>query len=121
MKSIPILCLAAVALAGCAGPDYWDHGDWLDHVSVRPEHPVAHSAAERQALMVQSDQLRAQAEAVRVKLAAEKSREQRIAQLKQLRDIGDNLRPVENALQGGPMPYRGLPTAQPIQAGGDGS
>jgi hypothetical protein len=120
MKPILTFCFATALLCGCAGPDYWDHGEWLDHVSVRPEHPVQHSAQEQQALKTEADQLRTQAEAIRVTLAAEKSREQRIAQRKQLKDIGDNLRPVENALEGGPMPYRGLPTAQPGDGGGDG-
>jgi hypothetical protein len=120
MKSTLTFCFAGLLLAGCAGPDYWEHGEWLDHVSVRPEHPVQHSAEEQQALQTEADQLRSQAEAIRVKLAAEKRRDVRISQMKQLKDIGDNLRPVERALQGGPMPYPGLPTAQPGDAGGDG-
>jgi hypothetical protein len=121
MKSILTFCFGGLLLAGCANPDYWDHGEWLDHVSVRPEHPVQHSDQEQQALQSEADQLRAQAEAIRVKLASEKSRDERIAQMKQLKDIGDNLRPVENALQGGPIPYRGLPIPQPGDAGGAGS
>ena len=120
MKSILSFCFAGL-LAGCAhGPSYWDHGEWLDHVSVRPQHPVQHSVEEQQALQSEADQLRAQAEAIRVKLASEKSRDLRIAQIKQLEEIGDDLRPVEKALQGGPMPYRAMPTPQPGDGGGDG-
>jgi hypothetical protein len=118
MKSALTLCFAAVALAGCAGgPEYWDHGEWLDRVSVRPAKVVPHTPAEQQQLSAQADRLRAQGEAVRVQMAFEKSRDHRIDQLKQLEDIGDQLRPVEKALQGGPVPYHGRPTPQPGDAG----
>jgi hypothetical protein len=95
-------------LAGCAGgPQYWDHGEWLDRVSVRPANPVQHTAAEQERLRAEADRLRAQGEALRLQMAAEKSRDRRIAQLGQLEDIGIDLRAVESALQGGPMPHDG--------------
>ena len=120
MKSTLTFCFAACALAGCAGPEYWDHGEWLDRVSVRPAKVVAHTPEEQRALRAERDEIQARADSVRRQMAVEKSRDRRIDQLRQLEQIGDELRPVEKALQGGPMPYRALPTPQPGDAGGDG-
>jgi hypothetical protein len=120
MRFALIVCLGVTALAGCAGPEHWDHGEWLDRVSVRPAKPVQHTPEEQQALRAESQELQAQAEALRVKMASEKNRDHRIDQLKQLEQIGDEQRVVDKSLQGGPMPYRGLPIPQPADGGGDG-
>jgi hypothetical protein len=120
MKSTLTFCFAAALLCGCAGPEYWDHGEWLDHVSVRPAKVVPHTPEEQQALQVEADQLHAQAEAIRVRMANDKNRDRRIDDLNQLESIGDWQRVVLKAQQGGPMPYRGQPIAPPGDAGGDG-
>jgi hypothetical protein len=110
MKHALTLCLAALALSGCAGGvEQWGHGDWLDRVSVRPEHPVAHTPEEQQVLRAEADRLKGEGEAVRQQIAAEKSRVRRFAGLQRLKEIGDELRPVESALQGGPLPARYQP------------
>lgn len=118
MKSALSFCFAALALAGCAGaPEYWDHGEWLDRVSVRPQPVEPRTAEEQQQLQAQAERLRAQGEAIRVQMAAEKNRDRRIAQLRELEDVGVALESVQNALQGGPMPHILEPTAQPGDAG----
>jgi predicted aminopeptidase len=110
MKPVLALCLAAAALCGCSTVSYWDHGEWLDRVSVRPANPVQHTPEEEQALRADQARLRAQADALRQKLASEKNRDQRIGYLRELKDVDDDLHAVEYALQGGPMPRRWLPS-----------
>jgi hypothetical protein len=110
MKSLWPLCLAATALCGCSTLAYWDHGEWLDRVSVRPANPVQHTPEEMQTLNADAARLRAQGEEIRQKLAVEKSRDRRIDYLRQLKNVDDDLRAVEYALQGGPMPRRWLPS-----------
>jgi hypothetical protein len=118
MKSALPFCFAALALAGCAhGPEYWDHGEWLDRVSVRPATVVPHTSQQVQQLQSEADGLRKQGEAIRLQMASEQSRDRRMARLRQLEEVGDELRPVEKALQGGPMPWNSGPTAQPGDAG----
>ena len=110
MKPAIALCLAALALSGCAGGiEQWGHGDWLDRVSTRPQNPVAHTPEEQQALRAEADRLKADGEALRQQMAGEKSRVRRFVSLERLKEIGDELRPVENALQGGPMPPKYQP------------
>jgi hypothetical protein len=121
MKSALSLCFAALALSGCAGgPAYWDHGEWLDRVSVRPQRIHPYTTQERQQLEAQAERLRTRRDAVRHEMALEPGRDRRLAQLRELEEIGDELGPVELALRGGPLPYRALPTEQPADAGGDG-
>lgn len=120
MKSTLTFCFAAVLLSGCAGQVYNEQGEWLDRVSVLPAHPVKHTPEEMQALRAEEQQLHARAEAVRQQMVYEKSRGRRIEQLRELQWIDDGLRPVQRALAGGPMPYRGLPIPDPGNAGGDG-
>jgi hypothetical protein len=118
MKSLSILA-AALALAGCASIDQMSYGSWLDHVGQRKAARYPLSADERQALQGRAAQLQANADAVRLKLAAEKDRVQRIAYLRQLEDIGDDLRPIERTLRSGGTNSRRYP-APPLyeQAGG---
>ena len=79
-------CVASFALSGCSTVAYYDHGEWLDRISVRPANPVQHTPEELQALEADRARLRTQAEDLRQKLAAEKSRDQRIRYLRQLKD-----------------------------------
>jgi len=118
MKSLSILA-AALALAGCASFDQMSHGSWLDHVGQRKAARYPLSAEETQGLKAQAAQLQAHAEAVRLKLAAEKDRVQRIAYLRQLEDIGDDLRPIEKVLRAGGTDDRRYPAPPGYeQAGG---
>jgi hypothetical protein len=110
MKFTWLLIPAAVSLCGCSTVGYWGHGEWLDHVSVRPEHPVQHSPEEEQSLRADAARLHREADDIRQKLAMEKSRDERIHYLRQLKDIDDDLRAVEFALQGGPMPRHWVPS-----------
>ena len=60
---------------------------------------VAPAPEEVQALRAQADELRARGEAIRVKMASEKNRVQRISYLRELEDVGDELRPIEKVLR----------------------
>jgi hypothetical protein len=112
------LCFVALALAGCAnGLQYRDHGEWLDRVSVRPSTIVSRTPQEQQQLQAEADGLRTRGETIRVQMASEKSRDRRMTQLRELEAIGDDLRPVQKALQGGPTPHHNAPTPQPGHAG----
>ena len=103
MKTLATL-FAALALAGCTTAQSWDqfsYGSWLDHVGERKaaRHPFA--PGQEQAVREQADALRARADTVRDSMAREKDRVRRIAYLRELRDIGDQLRPLETQLREG--------------------
>lgn len=118
MKFLALL-LAAAALAGCSSLKQQSHGSWLDRVG-RPR-PAAHAPAAGQAQAVREQQasLQARADALRVKLAAEPDRVQRIAYFRQLMNLGDELRGLEEAARAGRTERRRLPTpAEYPQAGG---
>jgi alkylation response protein AidB-like acyl-CoA dehydrogenase len=118
MKSALALCSAAFVLAGCAGGiAYRSHGEWLDHVSTRPAVVEQHTPEQQQALQAEAARLRAEGEALRQQMAMEKSRVRRVGQLGRLEEIGDELRPVEKALLGGPMPPRYKPEPTPASSG----
>jgi hypothetical protein len=110
MKFRWTLPFAVAALSGCSQLAYVEHGEWLDRISVRPAHPVEHTVAEQQALLADRTRLRGQAEELRQRMASEKSRDQRMRYLRELRDVDDDLRAVDYALQGGPLPGRRWPS-----------
>lgn len=110
MKPALALCSVTFVLGGCAGGiEYWSHGDWLDRVSRRPVVVEQHTPEEQRELQTEAARLRTEGEAVRQQVATEKSRVRRMAQLSRLKEIGDELRPVEDALQGGPLPPKYKP------------
>jgi hypothetical protein len=121
MKPIStIFALAAfTTLAGCSSVAHMSYGSWLDHVGERhaPRYPF--SADEKQALGAKADELHARADSVRLKMASEKDRVQRVAYLHQLDDISAEVRPIEKQLRAGGSDTRRYP--QPpdyTQAGG---
>src|SRR5437868_2481743 len=101
-RAFPLL--AAVLVAGCAA---MSNGSWLDHVGQRPNPPVAMSDEQAQALTQEVARLQAQAQALRVQLAAEPDRLRRLDILSELRRLGDRSRPLEDGLRnaGRPVPY----------------
>ena len=88
-----VLCLPAILLAGCAVS-----GSWLDRVGVPPHPPVTMSDEQASALMGEARDLRAREEAIRVALATEKDRRERIRRYEELRRIGDQVIPIERQL-----------------------
>ena len=90
---IALVLLASVAVAGCARFQERSYGSWLDTYGVPPRTAAALDAQSR----AQLQQLDAQAEALRVKLASEPDRVKRIAYLKELRDIGDEQSRLDRA------------------------
>ncbi|HUR88519.1 MAG TPA: hypothetical protein VMZ74_05470 [Ramlibacter sp.] len=104
-RSILIVLAATAALAGCARLNERAYGTWLDTYGMPPV-GSRQAVPEPQAseLRAQIAQLQAQAETVRVKMSAEKDRVRRFAYLKQLRDIGDQQRPLDELLHFGPKP-----------------
>jgi hypothetical protein len=115
---LPILAAASL-LAGCNTVQRISYGSWLDHIGERKAARFPLTEDEKQALSKQAVDLHAQADAVRVKLAAEKDRTQRIAYMRRLEDIGDDLRPVEKLLRdGGTSRRREPPPPNYVQGGG---
>ena len=96
MKSIA-LAFATLALAGCAALDNASYGSWLDRVGQRQAVPL--SPEETRELQARAGELRARGDAIRLQLAAEPDRVRRIAHLRELVVVGDQLRPVEQALR----------------------
>jgi ABC-type uncharacterized transport system auxiliary subunit len=113
-----LIALAACAtLAGCARFEERSHGSWLDTYGMPPP-ATRQMVAEPQAtqLRTQIAQIEAQAEAIRVKLALEKDRIKRYAYLRQLRDLDDQQRPLDELLHLGPQrPF--VPLLEPGNAG----
>jgi hypothetical protein len=115
------ICLAAALLAGCSSmgswsprswsPGSWTHGSWLDAVGRPATPPQAMSDDQAAALLQEAAQLRAQSDAVRVRLAQEADRRQRFRYYEDLRVLGDKLAPVERLLRDAGRPVRaaGLP------------
>jgi hypothetical protein len=100
------LCLPAILLAGCAVS-----GSWLDKVGARPNPPVAMSDEQASALRGDARDLRAREEAIRVALATEKDRKQRLRQYEELRRIGDQVIPIERQLLDAGRAPRSAPSA----------
>jgi hypothetical protein len=105
---VPILC--ALTLAGCAGVNDRSYGSWLGAMG----RPVARgdiSADGAKELAAQVQSLQKQAETIRVRMAHESDRVKRVEYLRELQAIGDQLRPLQQALlQGGfapPTPLAG--------------
>jgi hypothetical protein len=86
-----------VVLTGCTS--YVSHGSWLDTVGVPPQPPVAMTDDDARATAGQAAALRSQADAVRVRLAHETDRRDRIRDYRQLNDIGWSLRQIERRLE----------------------
>ncbi|AMO23823.1 hypothetical protein GCM10027034_35490 [Ramlibacter solisilvae] len=93
-----MLMLSVLMLAGCAGLDDRSHGSWLDSVGRPPARADIGADAAKE-LGAQIQQLRAQAEAIRISMAHEGDRVRRVDYLKQLEALGDQLRPLEQALR----------------------
>lgn len=118
MKSLTFLA-AALVLAGCSSLDHRSYGSWLEHVGEKKTARYPFSADESAALKAQAAQLHANADALRLKLAGEKDRVQRIAYMHQLEDIGNDLGPIEKKLRaGGTDSRRYAPPPDYRQAGG---
>src|SRR5438132_876537 len=100
MKSLSLL-LAAALLAGCGSFQQASYGSWLDRVGTRqaPRYPL--TVEEKSALQARAEPLRAGADALRIKLASETDRVQRIAYMRELTRIDDELRPIEKTLRDG--------------------
>jgi hypothetical protein len=88
-------------LAGCA-----IHGSWLDDIGKPPRPPVAMSSEQAVQLAQEAAQLRARADTVRGQLAQETDRRQRLRYYEELRDLGDQLVPLERALMEAGRPAR---------------
>src|SRR5688572_14644266 len=89
-----VFLLPVVMLTGCAVS-----GSWLDQVGAPPKPPLAMSDEQAAQLIGEARQLRSQAEEVRILLAREADRRQRIRHYDNLRTIGDKLVPVERELR----------------------
>jgi hypothetical protein len=110
--------LAALALTGCGTIEQISYGSWLDRVGERKPARYPLAPEERSALVAKAGELHARGDALRVKLAAEKDRVQRIAYMSQLEDIGDELRPVEKVLRDGGTNSRRYPAPPDYVQGG---
>jgi hypothetical protein len=99
-KRILLVLLASTALAGCARLADRSYGSWLDSFGIAPR-TVPEADPQAQAKLQQLD---AQAEAIRVKLASETDRVKRIGYLRDLRDIGDEQRAIARDLRYGRVP-----------------
>jgi hypothetical protein len=95
MKKILLVLSCALALAGCASRQY---GSWLDDIGKLPNPRVAMSDEEARDLKAEAIELRAEANAIRIKLAAEKDRVQRYRYYSEIRKIDDSLAPIERRL-----------------------
>ena len=112
----PVALCAALTLSGCARFSERSYGSWLDTYGMPQPTTARISPEEAKSYQAESERLSAQAEEVRVKLASEKNRVQRIAYLKELREIGDRQAPLDQALHYGLTPMT-PPTQQPSDPG----
>ncbi|MEJ6021900.1 hypothetical protein [Ramlibacter sp. PS4R-6] len=118
MKSLP-LAFATLALAGCGALQQAGYGSWLDHIGEQRRAAYPLSPDENRALQAKAGALRARGDAIRAKLATEPDRVQRIAYMRQLVKVGDDLRPVEKVLrEGGTDEAPGFHTPGTGQMGG---
>lgn len=102
MKTVSVLLCAMLALAGCATKlEERSHGSWLDQMGKPKPDAGQLTAAERVQMGQELSALQQEAEATRAKLAAETSRLKRIEYLRELRDLGDEARPIQQALREG--------------------
>jgi hypothetical protein len=105
-----IAFLAVAVLAGCSTVTTLDHGSWLDEVGMPPQPPLVMSDEQAGYMMQEAAQLRARSEALRARLAHETDRRQRFRHYEALRDLGDELAPVERALRDAGRPVRSAGT-----------
>jgi hypothetical protein len=118
MKSLPLLALV-LALAGCSSLEHMSYGSWLEEVGDRKPAAYPLTPEEKQVLRTRADQLHARADDIRLKLSGEKDRVQRVAYMRQLEDIGRDLRPIDRELRrGGTDNRRYPPPPDYTQAGG---
>ena len=106
MKTLLAL-LCALALAGCAGLNDRSYGSWLENVGKPPAKIVPLTPERTASLQSEAAQLRAESDALRSRLAVERDRVRRVEYIRELRDLGDRLHPIEQALRNGgfePMP-----------------
>ena len=89
-----IASVAAVLLSGCMS-----FNPSLDDIGKRPNPPVEMSNEQAATLSAEALRLRAEASAIRVRLASEPDRRQRFRYYEQLRRIGDVLHPLEAELR----------------------
>ena len=104
-------CLAAALLAGCSSygawsPGAWSHGSWLDDIGRPASPPLVMSDEQAGHLQREAAQLRGESEAVRVRLAGERDRLQRLRHYEELRDLGERLAPIERSLRDAGRPVR---------------
>ena len=89
-----VASVAVLMLSGCMS-----YGSWLDQVGKPPNPPHSMSNEQAARLGGEAAGLRVRAEAVRVRLAAEADRRERVRYYEELRRIGDQLRPLEAQLR----------------------
>ncbi len=89
-----VASVAVLMLSGCMS-----YGSWLDQIGKLPNPPRPMSNEQAARLGGEAAGLRGRAEAVRVRLAGEADRRQRVRYYEELRRIGDQLRPLEAQLR----------------------
>jgi hypothetical protein len=108
MKRILTSVATCVVLAGCAQLEQTSYGSWLDRIGQPAQATVRPTPPEADAMRARAAQLHAQADTIRTKLALEPDRVRRVEYMRELRDIGDRLNPLEQALRYGPQPPGGI-------------
>ena len=106
-------CLAAATLlAGCSSFSPWSsmasrsHGSWLDAVGRPANPPLVMTDEHAGYLLQQAAQLRSESDAMRARLAGEPDRLQRLRHYQTLRELGDQLAPIERDLRDSGRPTR---------------
>lgn len=118
MKFLPVVLTTAL-LAGCGTINQMSYGSWLEHVGERKSAKYPLTPEETATMQARAAELRARADGLRLNLAAEKERTQRIAIYGQLEDVDDELRPIERQLrERGTNSRRVPPPADYVQGGG---
>ncbi|MES2785179.1 MAG: hypothetical protein V4684_06920 [Pseudomonadota bacterium] len=103
MKKLLLLLSFVALLPACATREY---GSWLDQVGKRPNPPLAMTPEEAGVLREQAVRLRAEADAIRIQLASETDRVQRFRYYSVIREIDDELVPIERELLDARQPSR---------------
>lgn len=117
MRALPLLVLAgAVSLAGCAGVREHTYGNWLESVGRPVPASVPLSAEAAQGVRAELASLRVEAESLRMRLAAEPSRVQRIAYYRQLDELGTRIVSLQQTLRSGGYEAPTQPAPPPAAA-----
>jgi hypothetical protein len=103
MKRTLTSVAACIALAGCAQLEQTSYGSWLDRIGQPVPAGARPTGPQAEAMRAQAAQLHAQADTIRTKLAVEPDRVRRVEYMRELREIGDRLNPLEQALRYGPQ------------------